>query len=195
MRTHRTLLGYLILAAAVGGCATLFQGGGRESPERVAERGLEALERGDYDAGMADLLWVTTYHPDRGIARYALLVLAASELDPASPDRQLESGSERLSELRALPDNPSWTLPVARSLHRLSLELQEERERADEAERAAQAARELATVAAREAEEAQTGQAALRGRIGALERELELSRRQLAEARREVARMRQALRG
>lgn len=195
MRTHRNLLGYLILAAAVGGCATLFQGGGRESPERVAERGLEALERGDYEAGMADLRWVSTYHSDRGIARYTLLALAAAELDPANPDRQLEAGSERLSQLRALPDNPSWTVPVVRSLHRISLELQRERERADQAEGAARAARARATVAAREADEAQTGQAALRNRVSALERELELSQRQLAEARREVARMRQALGG
>jgi hypothetical protein len=195
MRTHRTLLGYVILAAAVGGCATLFQGGGRESPERVAERGLEALERGDYDAGMEDLRWVTTYHSDRGIARYALLALAAAELDPANPNRQMESGSERLSELRALADNPPSTVPVIRSLHRLTLELQEEKERADRAEGAARAASERATVAAREADEAQSGQAALRSRVGTLERELELSRRQLAEARREVARMRQALGG
>lgn len=195
MRIHRTLLGYLIVAAAVGGCATLFQGGARESPEHVAERGLEALERGDYEAATADLRWVSTYHADRGIARYTLLALAAAELDPANPDRQMEAGSERLSEFRALPDNPRWTVPVARAFHRLSLELQGERERADQAESAARAARERATVAAREAGEARTEGATLRLRIGVLERELELSQRQLVEARREVARMRQALGG
>jgi hypothetical protein len=194
MRMQRLFLGYLLLAAATGGCAAWFQGE-RESPERVAERGLEALTRGDYDAGIADLRWVSTYHPERGIARYTLLVLAAAKVDPANPDRQLDAGSDRLSELRALPENPNWITPVAGSLHRLILELQLERERAEQAERSARAARERATAATREVGAAQNEREALRGRVAQLERELQASRQQVAAARQEVARMRRALDG
>jgi hypothetical protein len=195
MAAHPRFIGSLLLALALAGCAALLPRPAGPSPERVAERGADALERGDWDAAVADLLWVSTYHGDRGIARYALLTLGAAEVDPANPNRQLEAGIERLSEFRALSDNPRWLVPLAASLQRVALEVQAERERADRAERESRVAAERAAVARREASAAEAERGALQGRVAQLERELAQSRAEVATARREVARMRQALDG
>lgn len=194
MRTHARLLGYVILAASLGGCATLLPGS-RESPERVADRALEALEHGDYAAAMADLTWVSTYHLERAAGRYSLLALAAAELDPANPERRPEVGRDLLTEYRVLTENPKWTVPVANAFHRLAFELEDTSERAERAERERDRAMAEARRATGEAREAQEERGSLQGRVSQLERQLEASLRETAEARRELARMRRALGG
>jgi hypothetical protein len=189
------LLGYGILAASLAGCATLLQGDGKESPEQVADRALEALEWGEYAAAMPDLIWVSTYHLERPAGRYSMLALAATELDPANPERRPEIGRELLSEFRTLSENPPWTVPLARALHRLAFEVEDVRERAERAERERDRARAEVGRAAEQASEAQREQGLLQGRVAQLERQLEASRQETAEARRELARMRRALGG
>lgn len=189
------MIAYVILAASLAGCATLLQGGGRETPEQVADRGLEALERGDYAAAMPDLIWVSTYHSERPAGRYSMLALAAVELDPANPERRPEIGRELLSEFRMLSENPPWTVPLARALHRLAFEVEDTRERAERAERERDRATAEVGRAEEEASEVRREQRLLQSRVAQLERQLEASRQETAEARRELARMRRALGG
>jgi hypothetical protein len=189
------LLGYVILTASLPGCATLLQGGGRESPEQVADRALEALERGDYAAAMPDLIWVSTYHSERAAGRYSMLALAAAELDPANGERRPEIGRDLLAEFRVLPENPPWTVPLASALHRLAFELEDTRERAARAERERDRATAEAERAAEEASEARRERVSVQNRLAQLERQLEASREETAAARRELARMRRALGG
>jgi hypothetical protein len=202
MRIHPNLPASLLLAVGLAGCATLFQTGSEPRPEPIAERGLAALERGEYEAAIADLEWVATHFPDRPAGRYALLALAAAELDPANPQRRPDAGAELLASFRAMEENPRWTVPLANTLRGVVLELREIEERARVAERAAARAErtaretaERARTAASETSRAQEQEAALRNRVAALERELARSRQQLAEMRGEVQRMRRALGG
>lgn len=196
IQTHGLVV--VLVSVWLAGCATLLHGG--PSPERVAERGLAALERHEYDSARADLEWVSTNFPDRPAGRHALLALAAAELDPANPDRRPDVGADLLAHFRAMEDNPSWTMPVANTLRGLLLELGDTEERAIAAEeavsralRSARGAEERADSAAREASQAEARRAALGGRVSALERELAITRQQLAQARDEVRRMRRAL--
>jgi hypothetical protein len=198
MRTTPPVAGSLLIAICLAGCAAVLQAG--PDPDRIAERGLAALERGDYEAARADLEWVSTYHPDRPAGRYALLALAAAELDPANPEGRPEVGAERLARFRATEGNPRWTVPVANSLRGVVLALSDAEERARvaeaaaaRAERTARQAEERARGAAREASEARSQRTTLGNRVGELERELAQSRRQLAQMRDEVERMRRTL--
>jgi hypothetical protein len=181
------------------GCAALLQPDSRPGPDRIAARGLAALEEGDYQAGLADLTWVSTHYPDRAAGRHALLALAAALVNPANPVGSLDDGAEVLATFRALPDNPPWTAPLANSLRGLLLELRDARDRTDAAERARagaeQSAREASERAQTAAEKAAAREAALEEQVADLERQLEESQRRLAAARAEVARMRRTLGG
>lgn len=195
MRTIWPVTATLVMALVLSACASLMGGG--PSPERVAERGLAALERGEYAVAIADLEWVATHFRDRRAGRHALLTWAAAELDPANPERRPEAGAELLAEFRALEDNPPWLGPVANTLRGVVLELRDTEERASiaersalRAERAASEAAERARGAAREATQAESR---LGNRVSQLERELAQSREQLAGMRSEVERMRRAL--
>jgi hypothetical protein len=198
MRIHPHRSAVVLVSLWLAGCATLFQGG--PSPERIAERGVAALEHHDYDAGMADLAWVSTHFPDTPAGRYALLALAAAELDPANPRGRPEAGVDLLARFRAMENNPPWTMPLANTLRGLVHELRDSEERANVAEReaaraqrSARAAAEQARGAAREAARAEAQRSAMGSRVGALERELALTRHQLAQAREEVERIRRTL--
>jgi hypothetical protein len=149
IRTH--VPGSLLLAVCLAGCAALFQTGAHPRPEPIAERGLAALERADYDAAIPDLEWVSSHFPDRPVGRYALLALAAAELDPANPQRRPDTGAEILARFRAMEENPRWTVPLANTLRGVVLELRETEARARVAERAATRAEQSAREAAERA--------------------------------------------
>jgi hypothetical protein len=198
MRTIWPVTATLVMAIVLAGCASLLRGG--PSPERIAERGLAALKRGEYAVAIADLEWVATHLRDRRAGRHALLTWAAAELDPANPEPRPEVGAELLAEFRTLEDNPPWMMPVANTLRGLMLALRDTEERARiaersalRAERAASEAAERARGAAREASQAEARQASLGNRVSQLERELAQTRQQLARERGEVERMRRAL--
>jgi hypothetical protein len=200
MRKPVPLAGSLTVVVLVAGCATILQAGPRAEPDRIAERGLSALERDDFQGAIPDLEWVSTHFPDRPSGRYALLALAAAELDPANPHRRPEVGAALLGEFMAREGNPRWTSPIARSLRRTVLELRDAEERVvaarQAASRSAQAAREAeerASDAAREAGQAEARRASLGSRVAQLEWELAQSRQQLAEMRDEIDRMRRTL--
>jgi hypothetical protein len=198
MRITPHMAATLLSTVLLGGCAAVLHA--RPNPDRIAERGLASLERGDYESAIADLEWVSTHFPDRTAGRYALLALAAAELDPANPGRRPDSGAEALARFRAMDDNPPWTVPVASSLRGLALELSAtaDRARAAEAtaaraERTARQAESRAREAARAASQARAQRESLGSRVVQLERELAVTRRQLAQSRGEVERMRRAL--
>jgi hypothetical protein len=200
MRIRAHGLALFLVIACLAGCAALFEMGAGPHPDRIAERGLAALERGDFEEGIADLEWVSAHFPERASGRYALLALAAAELDPANPQRRADVGAELLASFRALDEKPLWTVPVANSLRGLVLELRDTQERARVAERAAaraersaREAAERARAAARQASQAESRQASLGSRVADLERELAHSRQQLARTREEVDRMRRTL--
>jgi hypothetical protein len=191
MRTHAYGPALALVAALLAGCASLLPGGA--TPDRIAERGLDALEREQYAAAIADLSWVATHYPDRPAGRYALLALAAAELDPANPERRPDAGAEHLASFRAMEGNPRWTMPVANALRGVLLELRDAEQKARAAERAAAEAQQAARSARGEATQARAQQSSLGDRVAELERELDETRRQLTRARGEIERMRRTL--
>lgn len=193
MRIPPQAAGSLLIAVFVAGCATLLQAGSSPGPEQIAERGLAALERHDYDAAVADLSWVSTYHPDRPAGRYALLALAATQLDPANPGGRPDVAGELLATFRAMEDNPKWTVPLANTLRGMMLELRDVQERALAAEGAAARADRSAREAVDQASQVRAERTALANRAVELERELARTRHQLARAREEVERIRRTL--
>jgi hypothetical protein len=199
MKRHLYVPALVLTAFGLAGCAALLQGD-RLRPEPVARRGLEALERQEFDAAITDLTWVATHFLDRSVGKHALLALAVAELDPGNPGRRPEEGAEHLARFRRLTDWPPWTVPVANALRGLALEVRDAEARARRAERAARrAVREAreATARADEAGEsernARTENRSLRTRMSRLEAELQETREQLEEARVEVERMRRIL--
>jgi hypothetical protein len=191
MRTHAHGPALLLIAVLLAGCASLLPGG--TTPDLIAERGLDALERGEYGAAIADLSWVATHHAERPAGRYALLALAAAELDPANPERRPDEGADHLARFRAMEDNPRWTVPVANALRGVHLELRDTEERATTAERAAAEAQQAARSASRDATQARSQHSSLGNRVAELELELAETQRQLTRARSEIERMRRTL--
>jgi hypothetical protein len=193
MRIPPQAAGSLLIAVFVAGCATLLQSAASPTPEQIAERGLEALARHDYEAAIADLSWVSTYHRDRPVGRQALLALAAAELDPSNPGGRPDVGAELLAAFRAMEDHPTWTVPVANTLRGLLLELRDAQERARVAEDATARADRSARQAVEQASQVRAERTALATRASELERELTRTRHQLARAREEVERIRRTL--
>jgi hypothetical protein len=57
------------------------------------------------------------------MGQQALLVLAAAELDPRNPERQIELAAEFAAHFLGLPNRAAWAQPLAESLYLLSMEI------------------------------------------------------------------------
>ena len=87
----------LLVVAAVAGCATLR---GPNNAQLRFDEGVDALARGDFVAASVPLEFAS-HSDDLDLARRALLLLAAAELDPANRGRSLESAGDIAARLRA----------------------------------------------------------------------------------------------
>lgn len=187
---------FALLAAACATFNPFFETRG----ESRFERGMQALERGDYPQASQDLGWVATNHADEPIGRQALLAVSALEMDPRNPKRRLALGADLTQAYLLNRGSEEWTLPVARTLHLLALELgaAEERVAAAEAEKQRAEARASSltlpgpTVPAR-MKAIQDERDRLQRRVNQLEQQLQTTEKNLAEKDRELERIRKTI--
>jgi hypothetical protein len=208
-----------VLAVTVsGGCAQI-PGLGRPDPASEFEVGIEALDRGDYATGFDVLYPIYRRHWDQAIGQRALMALMAAEIDPRNDNRRLWSTADMAATYLQIPEVPSWTMPVARAIYLLSIELGATEERVARAE----AERDQAQARAATAERQRTAQAGasperglpeftgqtvparlravegerdeLRRRVQQLEQRLAERERQLRENEQELERIRRTIRG
>ena len=137
-RLMMTAVGFLLVA----GCASLRPSHASENDVRFAN-GVKALNAADYPTAERELGWVAEHASDQAVGQRALLILAATQMDPRNPNRKTESGSQLAGRFLRLPERDAWVDPVAQTLYLLGLELGEAEDRADKAEAQAQQAREL----------------------------------------------------
>lgn len=111
------------LIAGIAGCASLRTGGDpEEARDRLAEAAAE-LERGDFRSAYPELSWIYSRCPHAVQGREALLLMAASELDPRNDARRVDVASALSAEYLALPAAPPLRRPIAQTLYLLGLEL------------------------------------------------------------------------
>jgi len=184
------------LTVVLAACATLNPFVESSAASRF-DRGMRALERGDYAQATVDLGWVATHHADRSVGREALLVVAALEMDPRNPKRRLSLGADLTQSYLLNRGNEEWTLPIARTLHLLALELgaAEERVAAAEAERQrAEARLELPGPSVPERlKMIQDERDRLARRVNQLEQQLSTAEKNLAEKDKELERIRKTI--
>ncbi|HUH13368.1 MAG TPA: hypothetical protein VMK65_09670 [Longimicrobiales bacterium] len=123
----RIIAGAILLMLA--GCASLWRSDEPQQPgprERLTEAAA-MLERGDFRGAYPELSWVYSRCPGARPGRDALLLMAASELDPRNDARRLDVGTALAAEYLALPAAPGEGKPLAQSLYLLGLELGAER--------------------------------------------------------------------
>ncbi len=113
MKGARLLL-FVAVTTATAGCATLTE---MRSPEQDAQvrldRGLSALEGGEYAAAFDDLAWVYARCTGHEAAGHALLALAALELDPRNERARPAVGTDLLGRAITGTEAPRWVRPLA----------------------------------------------------------------------------------
>jgi DNA repair exonuclease SbcCD ATPase subunit len=112
-----------VLALGLSACATMQTYLVSRGDDRFAA-GLAALRRGDYVTANEELGWVVQRYEGEPIGQKALLTLAAVEIDPRNPQRRLLLGAELANAYVKQPTSRSdWVLPIAQTLHLLSIEM------------------------------------------------------------------------
>jgi hypothetical protein len=200
----------LVALAAAAGCAGL-RAGEPVDPAADLEVGLEALEQGDYTGAYEVLYPLYRRHWDLPLGQRALLALTAAELDPRNENRRLWSSADLASHYLQIPESPDWTVPVARTLYLVALELgateeriaqaeaERDRAQADAAAQRRAGARPLPSlpgpsVPAR-MRELEGEREELRRQLEELQQQLAQRERQLRESEQELERIRRTIRG
>jgi hypothetical protein len=101
-----------------------FGGGSSEAATR-ASRAEQALDREDFTAARADLTWLASRCDSGKRRRRALMLIAASDLDPASPHFSPREAARAAGAYLHDADADAHELPVARALFRLAVDLVE----------------------------------------------------------------------
>jgi hypothetical protein len=110
----------LLLSTA---CAAGTAFGGSSDAAQRARRAAEALERDDFTAARDDLA-LLAFQCEPGVhGRRALLLLAATALDPANPTFSPREAARASAAYILSPDADQDQLPIARSLYRLAVDL------------------------------------------------------------------------
>lgn len=112
-------LALLASTACAGGMAL----GGSTEPAQRARSAAAALERDDFTAARVDLSWLASQCQAGEHRRRALLLLAAADLDPASPMFSPREAARASAAYIVSPGADEDRLPVARSLFRLAVDL------------------------------------------------------------------------
>lgn len=114
---------FALVAPLLAGCATAPTTDSGLEPSEHLSTGLVALEEADYNIAYDNLLEVRSVCGDSPLGQQALLVLAAAELDPRNPQRQIELAAEFAAHYLGLPNRAAWAQPLAESLYLLSMEI------------------------------------------------------------------------
>lgn len=192
----RNLVAVGAFAFLLAACATInpFV---ESTAESRFDRGMRAIERGDYPQASLDLGWVATHHADEKIGRQALLAVSALEMDPRNQRRRLALGADLTQAYLLNRGTENWTQPIAQTLHLLALELgaAEERVAAAEAEKQKAEARLTLpgpSVPAR-MKAIQDERDRLQRRVTQLEQQLSTVEKDLAEKDKELERIRKTI--
>lgn len=113
----------VLTAAGATACATAPATNPGLQPADHLTSGLVALEAADYNIAYDNLLEVRSVCGDSPMGQQALLVLAAAELDPRNPQRQIELAAEFAAHYLGLPNRAAWAQPLAEALYLLSMEI------------------------------------------------------------------------
>jgi hypothetical protein len=106
----------------------------RPDPAADLERGLVALERGDYEVARTVLRSVAMHHGLLPVGQRAHLALVALEIDPRNEERSLRATADLAAHYLGLPEAAAWTQPLAEAFYLLALELGAAEEAAAEQE-------------------------------------------------------------
>jgi len=129
----RSALAAVALTLVVSACATVNIFGDR-AEDRLAQ-GLAALEQNDFETATREVGWVAMNYPGEEIGRRALLVAAATEIDPRNPKRRISYGADLAAAYLRQPERtPDWLEPIAQALYLSALELGAAEERVAQAE-------------------------------------------------------------
>jgi hypothetical protein len=104
MRLGNAIL-VVLTALVTGGCA-IFDGSRQPDPAAEFDVGIEALDRGDYEAGYDILYPIYRRHWDAPIGQRALLALMAAEIDPRNENRRLWSTADMAAAYLQIPEAP-----------------------------------------------------------------------------------------
>jgi hypothetical protein len=129
----------------VAGCAMYYGAGGEPDPQRRLEAGLNALAMRDYARAQEHLENVYREHWNEPIGQQALLVLAASEMDPRNTSRRLWASADMAARLLGIPESAPWMKPIGESMYLLSLEMGANEERIARTQAALDSAQSLPT--------------------------------------------------
>jgi colicin import membrane protein len=201
----RTALLLALSTVMAAGCAALVRAGDNDAAAQLDE-GAAAVSAQEFlrARGLLEPLFYT--RPDGPIARQALLVLIAAELDNRNPDRRLWAAADMAARLLQLETLEPWAVPVAESYYLLAMELGAAEQRIAAAETArAQAQAEAAAARARLPETTRESVPARLGRITSerdqqrrradqLEQQLAARDRELAETKQELERIKRTIR-
>lgn len=122
-RFPAALLLTALTVVVAGACASAPTNDRTLQPAEHLTTGLVALESADYNIAYDNLLEVRSVCGDSPLGQQALLVLAAAELDPRNPERQIELAAEFAAHYLGLPNRAAWAQPLAESLYLMSMEI------------------------------------------------------------------------
>ena len=122
MSRSRVLLVALACLVSAGGCGLLPGQAGPAPAELRLREGLLALERGRFDGAEAALGELASRCESGARGRTAVLLLAASALDPRNPSADPGRAAALTAFYLGLPGSPDEDVAVARSLYLAALE-------------------------------------------------------------------------
>lgn len=122
MRPKHLLVAAVLLG--LGACSALQPA---EPLERDAtyrlDRGLLALEGGNYREAFHDLAWVEAHCAGHVRGGQALVALAALELDPRNRGTRPSLGTDLLGRVLRQPASPEWVRPLVETAYLMALSL------------------------------------------------------------------------
>lgn len=123
MRATHLLTAALLLGTAACSVVTTATAPRDQNAEVRLERGLQALDAGEYRAAFDELAWVYARCAGHERGLHALVGLAAVELDPRNRSGRPGVGSDLLGRLLTTPGTPSWLLPMGETSYLMALAL------------------------------------------------------------------------
>lgn len=120
---RRRVVALVAVAFAATACAGVSRTGQTSASAARARAAEDALQQDDFVAARDDLAWLASRCEAGTHRRRALLLLAATDLDPANPMFSPRESARASAAFIVTPEVDGHELPVARALYRLATEL------------------------------------------------------------------------
>lgn len=112
----------LLAAASLPACALHRGHPDGANPDYRARRAYDALHLDAFAVARNDLQWLASRCESGDLGRRALLLLAATELDPQNPRGSPHRAARAAGSYLLLPDADGEHVPLARALYRLAID-------------------------------------------------------------------------